>query len=267
MGVGLGWKRVAPQFPYVDGEVWNDGISRSGNKISFSFNVRLVLPTSYGYWNYAWYLNIKCGDVEVFDKKVKNLVYRNDFITGVEYWYSTFNGNFTGQITVDGRAQTVPVTVTFHDSNGNWGEPQTWYVPIPTASSMSAVKSTVSVTGPSTADISGWVNSNGAYSTITGWRLSYGINGYNENVLNNDSSALSSNWSLSNLQPATYYMYKIEVWNSAGYSQSYTGNFRTEDNVIGDLVVNGQPIKALTGWIIRPDGQIQRIKEVRKVVG
>lgn len=267
MGVALGWKQVAPQFPYVNGEVWNDGVSRSGNKVSFSFNLRLVVPTVSSWWNYAWFVNIKCGDVEVVDKKVKNLVYKNDIITGVEYWYSNMNGNFTGTIDISGQAQTIPVTVTFHDSAGNWGEPQTWYVPIPTASSMGPIKSTITVTGPETVRVKGLVDYNGSYSSITGWTLEYGANRYNEHTLHKDTTALSSTWYLSNLEPSTYYTYKITVNNTAGYTQTYTGNFKTESSEIGRLVLDGEPTKILTGWIIRPDGQTQRIKEIRRVIG
>lgn len=262
---GLGWKRVAPQFPYVDGELWDDGVSRTGNNVNFSFNLKLVLPTSQGYWNYAWYVDIECGNVKVQNKKVKNAVNRNIYITGVEYWYSSFNGNFTGQITVDGKASTIPVTVTFHDSAGNWGTPQTWNVPIPTASAMGDIKSSVSVTGPDTATIRGSVDTSGAYSAITKWQLNYGINSYSENEIVNEISSLSSTWNLTSLQPATYYKYKIQVLSNSGYSKTYTGNFRTEDSEIGRLIIDGQPTKILTGWIVQPEGT-KRIKEIRKIV-
>lgn len=267
MGVPLGWKQVAPQFPYVNGQVWNDGISRSGNKVTFSFNLSLVVPTTNGYWNYAWYVDIKCGSVEVKNKKVKNAVNRNDKIAGIEYWYSTFNGNFNGSITVDGKAQTIPVTVTFHDGADNLGTPQTWDVSIPTASSMGVIKSLVRGLTPESATISANVNSSGSYSTITKWVLSYGQNDYDENVLEKGVSDLNVEWNLSGLNSATYYMYKVQVWNSAGYSETYTGSFRTGDSEIGRLIKEDEPVKILTGWIVRPSGQVQRIKEARKVVG
>lgn len=265
MGVGLGWKEAAPQFPYIDGELWNDGVTRSGNTVNFSFNFRLRVRTKGGYWNYAWYLNMKCGNNQVTDKKVKNQSSRNENIAGQDFWYSTFNGTFTGSVQVSGQAQSIPVEVTFHDSKGNWGATQTWNVPIPTASSMSAVRTSVSNITDESASLLGRIDFNGSYSTITGWRLEYGQNSITENNIFKNTTGLSQSWSLSNLSSATYYQYRITVYNSAGFSQSATGSFFTDDSVIGDLIIDGRPTKLLTGYIIRPDGKTQKIKEVRKV--
>lgn len=266
MGVALGWKRVAPQFPYVEGQVWNDGITRSGNKVNFIFNFNFRVPTATGYWNYAWYVNVKCGNVQVTDKKIKDQTYKNEKIGGKEYWYGNINGFFTGSIDVSGQATTIPVTLTFHDSAGNWGEPQTWNVSIPAASSMGGVRGSASVSGPESATISASVSSTGAYSTITRWELLYGKGNYSNSQVSTQNLT-SMSWRLSDLDPATYYTYRINVQNSSGYSSSYDGTFFTEDSQIGNLVVEGEPAHILSGWIIRPDGQTQRIKEIRKVVG
>lgn len=264
MGVGLGWKEAAPQYPYIDGELWSEGITRSGNRVSFSFNLRLRVRDVTGYWNYAWYVSIKCGNVEVTDKLVKDRVNRNNIIGGQDFWYSAKNGLFSGSIDITGQANSIPVAVTFHDSAGHAGSPQTWNVPIPTASSMSAIRGSVSDISDDSATISGSLNWAGNYSSITKWKLSYGQSGYT-NILPIDTNSLSANWNLTNLESGAYYIYKIEVWSSSGYSQEYTGNFFTEDSTIGHLVIQGQPTKILTGWIIHPDGQTQKIKEIRKV--
>ena len=267
MGVALGWKEIAPQHPYIDGQLWNDSVTRNGNTISFSFNLQAHVRLASGYWNYAWYIDFQCGNVTVRDKLIKSQIYRNDVIGGQDYWYSTNNGNFTGTITVDGQATTIPVQVLFHDSAGNWGNTQTWYVAIPTATPMSAIRSSVSNLEPESARINASVDYNGSYSTITGWKLQYGKDSYYEHTSSSSSSALSHSWNLSGLEPSTYYMYKVSVTNSAGFTQTYSGTFYTASSVIANLLVEGQPTKLVSGYIIRPSGQVQRIKEIRRLQG
>lgn len=265
MGVGLGWKEMAPQFPYIDGEVWNDGITRTGNTVSYSFNFKLQVREQYGYWNYAWFVNMSFGGKSVNDKKIKNRVYSNQVIGGTPYWYSNMNGgNFTGTVTVDGKTTSLPFKVKFYDDAGNQGPEVTWNVPIPAASSMSVIRGSSSVLGDDSVTIRGSVDSAGLYSTITKWELGYGKNSYTEHTLTKDTSALSASWTLSGLESATYYKYRLRVSSSSGYSQDYTGTFTTEDSIIGYLVQDGKSPIPLLGYVVSPDGNIKKLKEIRR---
>lgn len=262
MGVSLGQKELAPQSPWIDGELYNDGVSRSGNRVSYSFNLRAWVRSVTGYWNYAWYIDIQCGNNKVSNVKIKNLRYRNDIIGGISYWYSSgAGGNFTGTIDVAGNATTIPVTVTFHDSAGNWGNPQTWNVPIPTASSMGQIRATTSNITDNSVSIGASVDSSGAYASISKWTLN--ING---KTYSKDTSSMSVSWDINNLESGTYYSYIITVYNTAGYSKTYNGSFFTEDSILGYILKDGQPAKVITGYVIYPDGKTSKIQEVKKVI-
>lgn len=261
MGVSLGQKELAPQSPWIDGELYNDGVSRSGNIVKYSLNLRAWVRSVTGYWNYAWYVDIQCGNNKVSNVKIKNLVYRNDIIGGISYWYSSMaGGNFTGSIQVSGTATTIPVTVTFHDSAGNWGNPQTWNVPIPTASAMSQISSKVSNITENSATIGASVDFSGAYSSISKWTLN--ING---RTLSSEVSTLSKTWNITGLESGTYYPYTVNVYNTSGYSRTYNGSFYTEDSVLGYIIRDGKPVKSITGFIISPDGRTKKITEVEKI--
>lgn len=261
MGVSLGQKELAPQSPWIDGELYNDGVTRSGNTVSYSLNLRAWVRSVTGYWNYAWYIDISCGDNKVQNVKIKNQIYRNTIIGGVSYWYSSMaGGNFTGSIEVSGNATTIPVTVQFHDSAGNWGNPQTWNVPIPTASAMSNLNTQVKNITENSATIQASVDSSGAYSSISNWKLNF-----NGEVQSSSSSKLSKSWGLTELDSGSYYPYTVTVTNTAGYSKSSSGTFYTEDSALGYIMQNGQPAQVITGYVITPDGRNRKIQEIKKI--
>lgn len=266
MGKALGWQRMCDLYPYIDGQTFQDGLSRdNANHVSFNFNLCLKTPTYGAYWNYAWFVDMGCGNIVSNNRKVKDLVYYNKVIQGIEYYQSAFNGNFTGTITVDGKATTIALNAKFHDSAGHQGGVKTWQVPIPTASAMSNIS--ISATGitETEATIRGSITSKGNYATITQWRLEYGVNNYNEHTLNMNGDVSSRTWDISNLTPDTTYKYRITVWNSAGYSKQATGTFKTIEETIGYIITTSST-KKIKGWVIKPDGTKNKIKNVRKVV-
>lgn len=266
MGKALGWQRMCDVYPYIDGQAFQDGLSRdNANHVSFDFNLCMKTPTYLAYWNYAWYVDMHCGGIESNGRQVKELVYYNKVIQGIEFYQSTFNGNFKGTITVDGKASTIALSTHFHDSAGNQGGWITWNVPIPTATEPSNISAGVSGITEETATIKGTITSKGNYATITRWTLEYGVNSYDEHTSNQDGDAKTRTWGLAGLIPDTTYKYRITVWNSAGYSKQTTGTFKTIEETIG-YIITEDFTKQIKGWVIKPDGTKNKIKNIRKVV-
>lgn len=266
MGKALGWQRMCDIYPYIDGQAFQDGLSRdNANHVTFSFNLCMKTPTYLAYWNYAWYVDMTCGNISSNNRLVKDQVYYNQVIQGQEFYQSVYNGNFTGTITVDGKATTIQLVTKFHDSAGNQGGHIAWYVPIPTATDPSNISVATSNITEETATIKGTITSKGNYATITRWRLEYGIDNVTENTQDQDGDALSRTWNLSNLTPDTTYKYRLTVWNSAGYSKQATGTFKTLEETIGYIITESS-IKKIKGWVIKPDGTKSKIKNIRKVV-
>lgn len=265
MGRSLGWQRMCDIYPYIDGQAFQDGLSRdNANHVSFDFNLCMKTPTYLAYWNYTWYVDMACGNITANDRKVKDKVGYNQVIQGIEYYQSVFNGNFGGTITVDGKATVIPLRARFHDSAGNAGGWITWNVPIPTATSMSNISSSASNIMEETATIKASITSKGNYSTITRWRLEYGVSNYTEHTLDIDGDSNSRTWNLTGLTPDITYKYRITVWNSAGYTKQTTGSFKTIEETIGYIITTNS-VKKIKGWVIKSDGTKKKIKNIRKV--
>lgn len=243
MGVGLGWQRMHSSNPYISGQAWSDNVTRSGNTVSYSLNLCMKVEKASGYWDYVWYVDMQVGSNVSDNRKVKNSTSWHQIIGGREYYQSTFNGNFTGSINVSGKATSIQLRAQFHDSHGNRGPNVYWNVPIPAATSMDDIKKEVSGVGSDIASISAKVTKTGNYSTITSWKLEYGVRNYSENVKTISGNNLSVNWLLENLLADTNYKYRITVSNSSGYSKQATGAFRTEEEVIGYRVTKGELIE------------------------
>ena len=264
MGVGLGWQRMHSSNPYISGQAWSDNVTRSGNTVSYSLNLCMKVEKARGYWDYVWYVDMQVDSNVSDNRKVKNSTSWHQIIGGREYYQSTFNGNFTGSTGVSGKATSIQLRAQFHDSHGNRGPNVYWNVPIPTATSMDDIKATVSDIDTTSAKISGAITKAGNYSTITSWKLEYGIDNYTENTKTISENNLSANWILENLVPDKDYKYRITVTSSSGYSKQKTGTFRTLEEVIGYKVADSEE-KELKGWIIYPDGTKKKLKEIRKV--
>lgn len=265
MGVALGWQRMHNSNPYILGQAWNDKVTRLGNTVSYSLNLSMKVGSVTGYWDYLWYVDMQIGSNTSSNRKVKNSTAWHQVIGGREFYQSTFNGNFTGTTTVSGKASSIRLRVQFHDSYGNRGPNVYWDVPIPAATSMDDIKKEISGVGSDIASISAKVTKTGNYSTITSWKLEYGVMNYSENVKTISGNNLSVNWSLENLLADTNYKYRITVINSSGYSKQVTGIFRTQEEVIGYRFTNNDRSDELVGWIIYPDGRKKKIKEIRRV--
>lgn len=264
MGVGLGWQRMHSSNPYISGQAWSDKVTRSGNSVSYSLNLCMKVEKASGYWDYVWYVDMQVGSNTSNNRKVKNNTSWHQIIGGKEYYQSTFNGNFTGSINVSGKETSIKLRAQFHDSNGNRGPNVYWNVPIPAATSMDDIKATVSDIDTTEATISAAITKAGNYSTISSWKLEYGVSDYGENVKTISGNNLSAIWLLDNLTPDKNYKYRITVSSSSGYSKQYTGVFRTLEEVIG-YKVDDLGEEELTGWIIYSDGVKKKIKEIRKV--
>ena len=261
MGVGLGWQEMAPQIPYIDGEAYNDGISRSGNNVSFSFNLKLRVRNANGYWNYGWLVDMQCGNIVSNNRRVKDYIYGYiQYIGGWEFWQSTYNGNFTGTITVGGKDSYITLSAQFHDEVGNWGERRYWNVGIPTATSMDNIKASVSNVTISEGTISGSITSKGSYSTITKWQITC-----NNQTKTLDGDNMSFTATFDNLDSETTYPYTIQVWSSTGYTKTYSGSFKTKEDTIGYILNAGDPARLIAGWVIRPDGTKQKTRKIRTV--
>lgn len=264
MGVALGWQRMYDSKPYISGMAWNDGVSRSGNTVSYSINFCLKLESPTAYWDYLWYVDMQIGNNTSNGRKVKNSTASRQIIGGREYYQSTFNGNFTGSTTVSGKASSISLRVYFHDSIGNHGQSKYWNIPIPQATSMDNIIYSVSDIDTSTATINSRVTKTGDYSTITSWKLEYGIDSYSEHVITRSGNNLSQEWNLTDLIPNSLYSYRLTVENSAGYSKQATGTFRTLEEDIGAKITSDEQ-KSLIGYVITPDGRKRKIKEIRTV--
>lgn len=264
MGVALGWQRMYDSFPYITGQAFNDGISRSGNRVNYSINFCLKLESPWAYWDYLWYVDMQIGNHVSDGRKVKNNTAPRRVIGGQEFYQSTFNGNFTGSIDVSGKASTITLRVYFHDSIGNHGQSKYWNIPIPRATSMDNIIHSVSGIDTSIATITSKVTKAGDYSTITSWKLEYGINNYNEHVINRVGNNLSQIWNLDNLVPNTLYKYRLTVTSSSDYSKQATGTFRTLEEDIGAKIVTDSK-KSLIGYVITADGRKRKIKEIRRI--
>lgn len=264
MGVALGWQRMYDSTPYVTGQAFNDGVSRSGNTVNYSVNFCLKLESPTAYWDYIWYVDMQIGNHVSNGRKVKNSTASRRRIGGREYYQSTFNGNFTGSIDVDGKASSISLRVYFHDSKGNHGQSKYWNIPIPRATSMDDIIYSVSNIDTSSATINSRITKAGDYSTITNWRLEYGINNYNENIVNRSGNNLSQTWNLTNLTPNTPYKYRLTVTSSSGYSKQATGTFWTLEEDIGARITEDSE-QALIAYVITPDGKRRKIKEIRRI--
>lgn len=267
MATALEWKELAPQLPYIDGQLIVDSISRDNyNNVTFSVNLKAHVRMATGYWNYAWFVNMQCGNIVWNDCKLKNRVNGGGVVIGgADYWFSTFNGNFKGTIKVNTFASSIPIKVTFHDDVGNWGATQTWNVSIPAPTNVSGVRASVSNITPNTATVTATVQDMGAYAVPQSWVLRYGKYSTNENTKTITSNVGKTyNFNLTGLEAGTNYQYRVTFTNSAGLANSSpTQFFTTEDDVIGYLVESGRT-RALTGWIIYPDGQRKKISKVRR---
>ena len=264
MGVALGWQRMYDSTPYISGMAWNDGVSRNGNTVSYSVNFCLKLESPTAYWDYVWYVDMQIGNHVSDGRKVKGSTASRQIIGGREYYQSNFNGNFTGSVAVGGKDSSIRLRVYFHDSIGNHGQSKYWDIPIPKATSMDNIIYSVSDITTNSAKISSRVTKTGDYSTITSWKLEYGVNNYNEHTINRTGNNLSQVWNLSNLTPNTAYKYRLTVNNSAGYSKTSSGSFRTLEEDIGVKVMTGGN-KNLIGYVITGDGRKRKIKEIRTV--
>lgn len=270
MGVALGWQRMvhgnsSGSFG-VDGMAWNDGISRSGNRVTYSINFCMKLyGTKSAYWDYDWYVDMWIGNNVSNNRKIKGSTSWHGKIMGKEYYQSAFNGNFTGVVDVDGKASHITLGARFHDSKGNYGWDRYWIIPIPTANSMSNISVNVSDITTDEAKIKASITKKGDYSTITGFTLYYGVQNVEENVLPYNRDVMDYIWILKNLIPDTTYKYRVIVNNSAGYRKETTGEFRTLEEDIGYRVISSEEAKKLIGYIIFPDGRVQKIKEIRSI--
>ena len=261
MGYGLGWQRVAPQNPYIDGEPFVDGLSRSLNTLSFSYNARLHVVKPTGYWNYGWFLDMQCGNIISDNRLVKPRTGgRNWVIGGVDYWQSTYNGNFNGTINIGGKDTYTTLRMTFHDDVGNWGGATYWNVSIPTATAMSNISHEVTHIDAENATISGKITSKGNYSKITRWEITC-----NGQTFSTTSDVDNFSHTFTGLDSKTRYTYTVKVWSSSGYSKSASGAFTTLQDEIGYLLVDGEPVKLLLGWVVTPDGRKRRIKRIKTV--
>lgn len=262
MGVALGWQRMCNYSPFVKGHPWVDSVVRNGNTVSYSINFSMALEKQ-GYWDYVWYVDMQIGNNTSTGRQVKGRT-GTAYIGGKEYYQSSFNSNFTGSTAVSGKATSVQLRARFTDSHGNIGPDCYWNVPIPAATSMDDIKATVSDIGTDTATISGAITKAGDYSTITSWKIEYGIDDYSENTNTKTTSDLSASWDLASLTPGVNYRYRITVASSSGYSKEYTGVFSTLEEDIGYKVTTGENLR-LNGWIIFPDGTRKKLKEIRRV--
>lgn len=264
MGVPLGWQRMHNSIPYIQGLAWNDGVSRSGNTVSYSVNLCMKVERPGGYWDYDWFVDMQIGSNVSNNRKVKGNTSWHQIIGGREYYQSSFNGNFTGSVGVSGKATVIQLRAQFHDSHGNRGPNVYWNIPIPTASSMSNIQHSVTNINTESATINAAINNAGNYSSITSWKLEYGINSYGENTKTSSQNVLNKIWNLTNLTPDKTYKYRITVNSSSGYQKQATGVFKTLEEDIGYRLADGATDN-LIGWIIPPDGRKLKIKEIRRV--
>lgn len=268
MGQALGWRRMAPQYPYVDGQAFLDGVSRNNsNGVWYSFNLCMHVPTYRGYWNYAWYVDMQVGNNVSNGRLVKARHYGSRLnIQGIDYYQSSYNGNFEGWVGVGGKDTTITLRATFHDSAGNWGNNEYWTVGIPTASAPSRVSLSTSNIATDSATLRGDITHRGNYTTITRWRLEWGKTNRFTNQLNYDNhDDMNHSWTISGLESDTTYLYRITVWNSAGYASYTDGTFKTLRDDIAYKVVSGEDPKLMYGWVIKPDGTRYKITKIRTV--
>lgn len=255
----LGWQRMCNIYPYIDGQAFSDSITRTGNTINYSINLGLMTPTYKAYWNYAWYVDMQVGNNVSNGRQVKEMVYYNQIIQGNVYYQSTFNGNFTGSIGISGKEDHITLRAYFHDSFGNHGHNTYWNIPIPQATPIMGLESSVSDIQPDSATITAKINDKGSYATITRWRLEC-----NGQTYDSDTDTMSTEWTLTDLEPDTSYDYKITVWNSTGYDSTYDGKFKTLEDIVG-YIITPESTKEIKGWIIEPNGNKRKIKNIRKV--
>jgi len=263
MGQALGWQRMSSgsSHPFVRGRAWVDSVTRVGNVVTYSINFCMSLERN-GYWNYIWYVDMQIGTNASNNRKVKNAT--SGYLGTTEYYQSVFNGNYTGSITVSGKASKITLKAKFHDSYGNTGPDCYWDIGIPEASSMDDIRAEVSDITTDSATVSAAITKAGNYSTINSWKIEYGVDDYSEHTDTKSVSDLSVSWDLSSLSADTAYKYRITVTSTSGYSKEYTGVFNTIEEDIGYKVITGENVE-LTGWIIYPDGTLKKIKEIRTV--
>lgn len=264
MGVALGWQRMHNSVPYISGNAWNDGVSRNGNTVSYSINLCMKVERPYGYWDYSWFVDMQIGSNVSNNRKVKGDTGWHKTIGGKEYYQSTYNGNFTGSTSVSGKATSIQLRAQFSDSHGNRGPNVYWNIPIPQASSMSNIASSVTNIETDRATINASINNKGNYSSITSWKLEYGINNYTEHTITASGDVMSKSWNLTDLLADTQYRYRVTVYSSSGYSKEYTGTFRTEEEIIAHKITETETLD-LIGYVITPDGRQRKIKRIEKV--
>lgn len=261
MGYAAGSQNFSGGYtPYVDGTLWVDQISRTGNSVYFSVNVSAhVVGSSQAYWNWPWYVDCICGPVVWRAAKLKPRT--NGPIAGIENWLSINAGdNFRGTVSVGGQDTSIVMSTTFDDGAGHRGPTRYWRISIPAATPMSDISASVSAIDTTSATITGSVAWKGDYSKITKWAIT--CNGQTR-TLSGDNMSYSVPFL--NLEPDTNYNYKIQVWNSSGFTKTYSGSFKTKEDEIGYLVIEDQPVKVLTGWVITPDGKKSKIRRIATV--
>lgn len=262
----LGWQRMCNIYPYVEGQAFSDSVSRSGNRINYSINLCMTTKTYRAYWNYAWYVDMQIGSNVSNNRQVKAMHYGSNLvIQGQEFYQSVFNGNFNGYVDISGKESYITLRAFFHDSAGNNGDNVYWNIPIPAATPIIGLKSNVSNVETENATISASLDRKGDYSSITRWRLEYGVNDYSENIKESSEDSKTQSWNLTDLVSDTTYRYRVTVWNSAGYSSTTTGTFKTEEDKLG-YIIKPESTKFLRAWIIKPDGTRKKVKAIRKVI-
>lgn len=260
----LGWQRMCNIYPYIEGQAFIDSISREGNRVNYSINLCMKTDTYKAYWNYAWYVDMQVGGNVSNGRQVKPIHYgSNQIIQGKEFYQSTYNGNFNGSIDVSGRESQITLRAFFHDSFGNTGHNVYWSIGIPQATPITGQKSSVSAITPESATISSTIDRKGDYSSITRWRLEYGVDDYGT-VLESGEDTMAKSWDIAGLEPDTTYRYRVTVWNSAGYESKVENTFKTLEDTIG-YIITQESTKLARVWIIKPDGTKKKVKEVRKV--
>lgn len=263
------WQCLIADDPQVWGCPYLDWVSRDNyNNVSYDFNLAMKVSDNHamGYWDYDWYVNVDVNGQNIRnDVHVKEYTPWRRILRGWVYWYSTFNGKYRGSVKVNQWDTTIRFRATFHDSVGHWGWNTYWNVGIPAATATSRVRTRVSNVTNKSAHLHGEVDSRGSCGIIARWRLEYGINVYNEHVLDVDGKdVLSMDWDISGLRSDTTYQYHIATTSSNGAIAWTGGTFRTAEDEVVKII---EPNKTWDGriYVIESDGSVRKVKEMKTI--
>jgi hypothetical protein len=121
--------------PNVKGRLWIDEVTRSGNSVSYRFNVSAYSTSSGAWWNDPWFIDAWVNGTQKKDNAMLKPG-TSGKIGSTEYWLTSNNSHITGSTSVGTpKATTIPVRVVPLYTWNYWGmgTDVTWNVSVPSA--------------------------------------------------------------------------------------------------------------------------------------